>query len=131
MERSAEFMPNGQTDLFRHIRLLDIGAGPQSLSFLHLVRFRITAHNDGLLAGCDFKNSPVSLQTVHTGIHDHVQNDQLYFVVFEVLRRFFTTGNQAPDGYEWTIQHILLTIWQRQKKLRQFFLRFGIRFTKA
>ena len=46
-----------------------------------------------LLLGTNLKHGPLGVQSIYAGIHDHVQNHEIDFMLLQVSHRLFTAGD--------------------------------------
>jgi hypothetical protein len=92
------------TDFFDGVGFFDIFSGPQALGFFDAPGFRKAAGDDRLLVGPAFDNFLLSFQPVNSGIHDHVQHDEIDRVVLYIFDGFFSAGC-GIDGIPQLVQH--------------------------
>ena len=45
--------------------------------------------------GIYFENSSIRFESVDPGVHNHIQDDEIRLVLFEVFHGFFTAGNRC------------------------------------
>ena len=70
--RTIQLFSDHCSDLFQHVRLSDKGTRPEFLHPLDAGRFGETTDDNGFLPRMDGQDLLVSIQSVHTGIHDHI-----------------------------------------------------------
>lgn len=73
--------PDGKAELLKGIWLFDKGTGTEFHGLPDFFAFGKAAGNDGLLLRIDFENLFVGLAAVDAGIHEHIQEKKIDFLL--------------------------------------------------